>query len=138
MPELKTYDLFISHVWRHDENSEYYKLIEFLEKANNFNWRNYSVPEDEPLKTKTDQDLEHALCKQIRPINCFIIISGMYAKYRKWIQRELEIAQYYKKPIVGIMPWGQERIPTEVQKAAKEMVGWNTKSIVDAVRNHSI
>ena len=26
MPPLKTYDLFLSHVWRKSENSEYYRL----------------------------------------------------------------------------------------------------------------
>jgi hypothetical protein len=30
MPALKTYDLFLSHVWRNSENSEYYRLEKLL------------------------------------------------------------------------------------------------------------
>lgn len=138
MPALKTYDLFLSHMWRKTDNSEYYRLESLLQGANNFSWRNYSVPEHDPLGTKTDQQLRDALDRQIRPVNCFLIISGMYVNHRKWIQEELEIAKSYKKPIVGIIPWGQERTPVEVQNAAKEMVGWNTASIVAAVRKCSL
>lgn len=138
MPALKTYDLFLSHMWRKTENSEYYRLEKLLKEANNFAWRNYSVPEHDPLGTKTDKELHEALDRQIRPVNCFLIISGMYVNHRKWIQEELEIAKSYNKPIVGIIPWGQERTPIEVQNAAKEMVGWNTSSIVAAVRKWSL
>ncbi len=138
MPALKTYDLFISHMWRNDENSEYYRLEKFLRTANNFSWRNYSVPEHDPLGTKTDKELQDALDRQIKPINCFIIVAGMYVNHRKWIQKELDIAKSYGKPIVGVIPWGQERTPVEVQNAAKEMVGWNTDSIVAAVRKWSL
>jgi hypothetical protein len=138
MPALKTYDLFLSHMWRKIDNSEYYRLENLLKQANNFAWRNYSVPEHDPLGTKTDKELREALDRQIRPVNCFLIISGMYVNYRKWIQEELDIAKAYGKPIIGIIPQGQERVPVEVQNAAKEMVGWITDSIVAAVRKWSI
>ncbi len=138
MPALKTYDLFLSHMWRKIDNSEYYRLENLLKQANNFAWRNYSVPEHDPLGTKTDKELREALDLQIRPVNCFLIISGMYVNHRKWIQEELDIAKSYGKPIIGIIPQGQERIPVEVQNAANEMVGWNTDSIVTAVRKWSI
>lgn len=138
MPTLKTYDLFLSHMWRSTDNSEYYQLEKLLNDAPNFDWRNYSVPEHDPLGTKTDKELKEALDRQIRQVNCFIIIAGMYVNHRKWIQKELEIAQNYKKPIVGIIPRGQERIPKEVQDAANEMVGWNTYSIVAVIRKHSL
>lgn len=138
MPALKTYDLFLSHMWRNTDNSEYYRLVTLLQAANNFKWRNYSVPEHDPLGTKTDKQLSEALDRQIRPVNCFLIVSGMYVSHRKWIQEELEIAQAYRKPIIGIIPRGQERIPVAVQNAAADMVGWNTDSIVAAVRKWSL
>ena len=138
MPALKTYDLFVSHVWRKEQNSEYYRLVNLLNGADYFKYRNYSVPEHDPLGTKTDAELEAALDRQIRPVNCFLIVAGMYVNYRRWIQKEIEIAQSYNKPIVGIIPWGQERVPQQVQDAAKEIVGWNTSSIVTAIRKYSL
>jgi len=138
MPTLKTYDLFLSHVWRREENSEYYRLEKLLKEAPLFSWRNYSVPEHDPLGTKTDRQLSEALDRQIRPINCFLVVSGMYVNYRKWIQKEIDIAIGYGKPIIGVIPWGQERVPVDVQDVAKEMVGWQTDSIVSAIRKWSL
>ncbi|MDP9380352.1 MAG: TIR domain-containing protein [Chloroflexota bacterium] len=65
-------------------------------------------------------------------------MSTMYANYRKWIQYEIDRAQEWGKPIVGIRPWGAERIPAEVTDAADEMVYWSTDSVVAAIRRHSL
>lgn len=138
MPKLKIYDLFLSHVWREEENSEYYRLEKLLNDAPNFKWRNYSVPEHDPLGTETDRQLSQALDQQISPINCFLVVSGMYVNYREWIQKEIDIAIGYGKPIIGVIPWDQKRIPTDVQDVADEMVGWRTSSIVSAIRKWSI
>ena len=140
MPRLKTYDLFISHAWTYD--AAYYRLVKMLEDASNFKFRNYSVPSHDPVidpnTTAGDRKLREMLRAQIRPVNCVLIISGMYAAHRKWIQEEITIAQSYPKPIVGIRPWGNKVTPKVVKDAANEMVGWNTSSIVKAIRKHSL
>ena len=136
MPRLKSYDLFISHAWRYDD--DYNRIVNFLEAANNFKYRNYSVPKHDPLDAENTPRLAAALQRQISPVNVVLIISGMYVNYRDWIQYEIDVAQKYKKPIIGIKPWGSQRIPATVQSAAITMVGWNTVSIVKAIRKHSI
>ena len=136
MPSLKTYDLFISHAWTY--NDEYYKMVNMLKQAPLFTWRNYSVPEHDPLKAKTDAQLYAALQNQIRPVNAVIVLAGMYAAYRKWIEAEIEIAKSYKKPIIGVKPWGNAVVPKIVQDSAKTVVGWNTASIVEAIRKYSL
>lgn len=135
MPTLKVYRGFISHAW--DYNAEYYRLEKMLREAPNFDWANYSVPEHDALDTTTDARLEEGLKNQIRPTNHVLILAGMYVNRRKWIQKEIEIAQEMGKTIIGINPWGQERIPKEVQDAAIVMVGWNTSTIVQAIRDYS-
>ena len=82
--------------------------------------------------------LTEMLDKQVRPVNCFILLGGMYAAHSEWITKEIAIAQQYGKPIIGIYPWGQERMPQIIQKAADELVAWNTSSIVSAIRRHSL
>ena len=138
MPALKTYDLFLSHVWRRSQNSEYYRLVALLKGASNFYWRNYSVPEHDPLGRQSDAQLRRALDRQIAPVNCFLVVAGMYVNHRQWIQEELNIAAQYGKPVVAISPLGQQRIPAAVQTAAKVVVGWRTESIVAAVRRWSL
>ena len=140
MPALKTYDLFISHAWNY--NADYYKLESFLNKAPLFKWRNYSVPEHDPLidpKSNTGRGkLLKMLDIQLRPSNCVLILGGMYASYSDWINKEIELAIKYNKPIVAIYPWGQQRMPNIIQESADEIVGWNTNSIVNAIRKNSI
>ncbi len=123
MPSLKTYDLFISHAWQYDD--DYYRIVKFLKEASMFQWRNYSVPQHDPLDANNAYRLKAALQRQIRPVNAVLIISGMYVNYREWIQYEIDLAREYSKPVIGVRPWGSERIPAAVQLAAVTMVGWN-------------
>jgi len=134
--KLKTYRVFISHAWTHNE--DYYRLTKMLDEAPNFSWQNYSVPEHDPLHRKTKEELIQALNNQIGPTNVVIVLAGMYVLYREWILREIDIAVKMNKPIIGVKPWGSERIPQDVQDVAKEIVGWNTLSITNAIKRWSL
>lgn len=136
MPRLKTYDLFVSHAWLYDD--AYIRLVKLLRAAPLFKWRNYSVPQHDPLYANNVQRLCEALDRQIRPVNAVLIISGMYVNYRDWIQYEMDVARYYNKPIIGIRPWVAKRVPVAVRQAADTMVGWNTASIVRAIRRYAL
>lgn len=135
------YKLFISHAWKYD--TDYDNLEDKLntyEKESNYSfvWYNYSVPKAKPLLDPdlphNDKELTEALDEQIRQASCVLIIAGMYVPYKKWIQKEIDIARKYRKPIIGIKPWDSERIPVDVQIAADEMVGWNTPTIVKTIK----
>lgn len=140
MPELKTYGLFVSHAWRYHD--DYDRLVELLKKAPNLSWRNYSVPRHDPAidpNSEVDfEKLKSALREQIKPVSCVLILAGMYAAHSRWIDVEIGLADEYSKPMVGVRPWGQERVPQAVQDHVKELVGWSTDSIVEAVRNWAI
>ncbi len=136
MPPLKTYDLFISHAWSYNE--DYYRLVNLLNGASNFKWRNYSVPEHDSFGKLTEKQLLAELDGQIKPVNAVLIVAGMYVNHSNWILKEIEIAQSYGKPIIGLKPRGAQVIPKVVQDAAKEMVGWTTESIVEAIRKHAL
>lgn len=132
------YNLFISHAW--DYNDEYYRLVNMLNEATNFEWKNYSVPEHDPFDE--EEDLKEALKKQIRPASAVLILAGIYANYSKWIKFEVEFSELISKPIIVVKPWGQERTPAYLQEIAGKpgntIVGWNIESIVTAIRNYSI
>lgn len=132
MPRLRTYNLFISHAWGY--NASYVRLVRMLRKAPYFNFRNFSVPSHRGLIARTNRELKQELYDQIRPVHVAIILAGMYATYSYWIQEEIDLAERLGKPILGIYPWGSQRAPRSVQEAADLMVGWNTASIVDAIR----
>ena len=129
-----SYNLFISHAWKYSD--DYKKIVEMLNEAKYFSWKNYSVPEHDPFDE--EEDLKRALEGQIRPVNAVIIIAGMYANHSDWIEFEVKFAKTSSKPLIVVKPWGQERIPLYLQENATVMVGWNTDSIVKAIRDYSI
>jgi hypothetical protein len=133
MPELRTYRIFISHAFTY--NDEYYRLLGMLDNAPNFQYQNYSVPIHDPLHARSRGQLEQGLYDQIRPTNIVIVLAGMYVAHSGWIQKEIDIALEMDKPVLGIAPWGSLNIPVAVQDAADAMVGWNTSSIVNAIRD---
>ena len=128
---------FISHSWAHSEH--YDKLSEWLfEDRWNFNGSplhiiDMSVPEGNPVHTDgTVADLREAIYARIFRSDVVIIPTGMYANYSKWIQREIDGAAYYHKPIVAVTPWGQQRESSYVAGAAHRSVGWNSNSVLNA------
>ena len=130
------YRIFISHSWAY--SAQYDKVEEFLEKEN-VEYYNHSVPKDDPIHTNgTDKQLREKIDAKIRGCSCVIILAGVYASYSKWINIEIELAQNYNKPIIAVQPWGAERTSTVVKNAADAIVGWNSKSIANAVRNYAI
>jgi hypothetical protein len=132
MPQLHRYRLFISHAWQY--NDDYYRLIGMLDNAPNFIYANYSVPEHDPVDANNKTKLKEELRQQIRPVEIVIILGGMYVAYSDWIQFEIDFATSLSKSILGIRPWGAQVMPTAVQDAADKIVGWNTSTIVAAIR----
>lgn len=95
-------------------------------------YANYSVPEHDPLAGGAR--LTEELKKQVRPVEIVLILAGMYVNYSEWIKFEMDFTDELEKPMLGIRPWGADRVPLEVQSRVKEMVAWNTSSIVSAIR----
>ena len=134
MPSLKSRNLFISHSWSYGD--AYEKLVGFLDAAPNFLYKNYSVPKDDPIHNAPNSAaLYKAIKNQIVFCDVILIMAGKYATYSSWIQREIQIAKSdFNKPIVAIRPWANEQVSTVVSDAADMLVGWNTNSIVSAIR----
>lgn len=129
----KVYNLFISHSWSYGD--AYDKLIEMLRARRYFQFKDYSVPRDDPIHdAPTSQALYEAIQRQMKPCHVVLIMAGKYATYSTWIKREIKIAKEYGKPILAIAPWGAQQVSSVVQENADEIVRWNTDSIVDAIR----
>lgn len=136
MPELRNYHIFISHSWDYSEHYE--KIKNWLNESKYFSWSDYSVPLSDPLEEKDKIKLQYDLRKKISLCSCIIILSGMYVSYSEWIDFEINTALSFKKPIIAVKPWGQERIPRIISEIADVVVGWNSSSIVDAVRAYAL
>ncbi len=131
---MANYNLFISHAWHRNEH--YNKIVEWLNDST-ISWNNYSVPEHDPLDANNVSKLKAALTEQIRHASAVIILAGMYANYSDWIDYEINEAVRMGKTIIAVEPWGQERTPLKISSCATVVVGWNSSSVIDAIRKYT-
>lgn len=82
---------------------------------------------------RNDNQLRNALFTQISRSHVIVIPAGIYASHSGWIQKEIDGARNYRKPILAVIPWGQQRISNVVQNAATRVVGWNKVPLVTAI-----
>ena len=133
---MKTHNLFISHSWRYA--GHYDRLVKMLRERRYFQFKDYSVSLNDPIQgARTDAQLRRALKQQIAPSSVVLIPAGVYATHSKWINIEIGLAKNdftEPKPIIAIRPWGSQRTSVPVREAADIEVGWNTESIVSAIR----
>lgn len=136
MAGLRTYHVFISHSWKYPDPYETVK--KWLDDASYFYWSDYSVPFYDPLDANSVRELKTKISTQIAKCSCVVILAGMYVNYSRWIDFEIDRAVEMGKPIIGVRPWGQERVPKKVADNSDVMVGWNSSSVVQAIRDYSV
>ena len=127
--------LFISHSWTYSER--YNSMVSLLTNRPYFEWTNYSVPENKAFVGLSSHALAEQLRNQIRPVQCVVIIGGMWTNHSDWIQFEIEFAQSIGKPILGVRPRSAKVMPAAVISASNEVVNWNADSIVAGIRQIS-
>lgn len=91
--------------------------------------------------SKNETELKTAIKKQMVHASVVLvhILSGVYSTYSKWNNQEIYLAQNrfdLPKPINTIEPWCVEKTSFTVKDADDKIVGENTNTIVDAIKNH--
>lgn len=132
---MRHYNIFISHSWAYGD--AYDKLVKMLNNDPRFNFKDYSVPKDDPIHNAPNSTLlSKAIQDQMRFCDVIIILAGVYSTYSSWINKEISIAKGFTnpKPILAIEPWASERTSLVVKDNADKIVKWNTSSIVSGIR----
>lgn len=130
--------VFISHSWSYSEHYETLSKWIFEEQWTvgqaSLDLRDFSVPKDDRVHDASNsRELKLAIYNQIARSHVVVIPLGMYANYSDWIQKEIDGAGQYEKPILGVNPWAQQRKSSVVAAAATETVGWNKKSVIGGI-----
>lgn len=126
--------LFITHAW--ELSDDYLRVFEYLESARNFFYRNYSTP-DKPV-TGDKEALREDLRRQISPAEAVIALSSLYETQKDLMTFELLYAQAHKKPVILMRPFGSGKEPPKaILDLTTEIVQWDERALVDAIRNHA-
>ena len=126
--------LFVAHTWTQDE--DYYRIFEYIESSTNFFYRNTSKPDQRPSNDK--EALREALRQQISEAEVVLVPAALYRRSMDWVEFQMHCAKAYDKPIVALEPFGgTDTIPPAVQELADEMVPWDQRQLIDAIKRQA-
>lgn len=135
-------NIFISHSWSYPEH--YDSIAQWIFEENwtvgenkvPIKFYDQSIPKDNPIHNAPNSDaLKQAIFSKINNSHLLVIPTGMYATHSNWIQKEIDGAKLYRRPILAVHPWAQERKSSVVAAAASQTVGWTKKSVIDGIWN---
>jgi len=134
MSQANPLRLFVTHAW--EGSDDYLRVFEYLESARNFFYRNYSTPDRSPGGDKEAQ--REDLRRQIAPVEAVVGLSSLYDTNRDLLTFELLFAQASHKPVVLMKPFGTRKdVPKEILDLASEVVEWDERALVDALRRQA-
>jgi len=132
MSEKNPFKVFVAHEFK--ESAEYLRVFEYLESRDNFFYLNYSDPEAQAPNAAPDV-LQDTIREQIKPTEVVIVPAGMLSGSAGLVDFEMKVAQAFELPIVLIQPFGGTMsIPKEALEVAAEIVEWDERLIIDAIR----
>ena len=131
----KTYKLFISHRWDYDDVLQ--DLKNLLDSRGYFPAEYTQIEKTCPINSDLAWVVKANITKRLQESDVVLAIEGVYASYSEWMQWEMDKAKELGLKVIGVIPWGQERISQEVYKRSVINVRWNADSIVDAIRTYS-
>lgn len=126
--------LFVTHLW--EAGDDYLRVFEYLESARNFVYQNFSAPDGRPVGDK--EALKEELRRQIAPVEAVIGLASLFDRDRDLFTFQLLYAQACQKPVVLLKPFGVPRpVPKTVTDLADEVIDWDERALVDAVRRQA-
>jgi hypothetical protein len=131
MTEENPFRIFPSHGWVRDD--DYLRLFEYLESTTNFFYRNVCDPDSSP-EGESVAERRARIVGAMKEAEVLLVMAGMYAEHRQWLDFEMQAALANQVPIVLIEHFGPQEAPEALKAAAAQVVGWNSRSIEDAVR----
>jgi hypothetical protein len=126
--------LFVTHVW--EESDDYLRTFEYLESARGFYYRNLGTPDRRPAGT--GEALREDLRRQIAHAEVVIALASLFERDRDLALFQLNFAKASNKPVVLLKRFGVARpVPQAFADLADEVIDWDERSLVDAVRRRA-
>jgi hypothetical protein len=127
--------VFATHSF--DESDDYLRIFEFIESVDRFYYLNVSKPENIPT-TGGLQAIKDELIRQIKASEAVFVLSGLYEQKEDLVRFMMDVADANKKNMIAIRPFGgTAETPEEVVNRTKEVIEWNDREMVDALRRQA-
>ncbi len=126
--------VFVAHGFQQDD--DYLRVFEYLESSHNFFYLNCSSPDYRG--SMEDSALKDELRRQIMLAEVVVVPSALFNKYRELINFEVNCAKGLEKAVVVLEAFGvKEKMPVQLEALGDEIVEWNERTLVDAIRRQA-
>ena len=135
MSESNPIRVFVVHGWIVDD--DYSRLVEYMETAENFYYVSVSKPDAPVTGGDGTAARRTALVDGLKNAECVVCSAGTWERYQDWARYAVERARELELPLVAIEHFGPRDMDIRLKGFADEVVGWDSRSIVDAIRRQA-
>ena len=115
---------------------DYLRVFEYLESSRNFFYRNFSTPDQRPAGTR--KRCKEDLRRQIAPVEAVIALSEPLRREPGSGDVPAALRAGEQKPVVCMKPFGSQKpVPKALTDLADEIVDWDERALVDAIRRQA-
>jgi hypothetical protein len=134
MSQANPISLYVTHLWEHSD--DYLRVFEYLESSRNFFYRNLSTPDRRPVGDK--EALKEDLRRQIASAEAVVALSSLYESSPDMVVFQALYAQACNKPVILMKFFGgMKQPPKALAELATEVVDWDDRALVDAIRRQA-
>lgn len=135
MSERNPIRLYAVHGWHRDE--DYARLFEYIESADNFFYRALSDPDAVSTQGDGVAARRSLISDALKEAECVVCSAGTWERFNDWARYTVESARRLDLPVVVIEHFGPKDMDVRLKGFAAETVGWDSRSIVDAIRREA-
>jgi len=127
--------VFATHAF--EESDDYLRIFEFLESVDRFYYVNVSKPENIPTSGGI-QAIKDELISQIKAAEAVFVLSGLFEQKTDLVRYMMDVADANDIKMIAIRPFGgAAELPPEVEKRCAEVIEWNDRAMVDALKKQA-
>ena len=135
MSENDPIRVFVTHAF--DESDDYLRVFEFLESVEQFFYLNVSKPENVPSEGGPEA-IKDELIQQIKASEAVIIVADVYAGATDLTKYMMDVAEANGISMIAIKPFGgMTETDEEVVRRCNELIEWNDREMVDAIKRQA-
>lgn len=134
MSDASPIRVFVSHLF--EKHPDYLRVFEYLESRDKFLYLNVSDPEKAPGGGK--EGLKDELRSQIKSAEVMVLPVSIYERNRDLVTFQMDCAGAFSKPILGVKSFGETVVIQKIiLERASDIVDWDARALVDAIRHHA-
>jgi hypothetical protein len=135
MSESNPIRIYAVHGWQKDE--DYVRLFEYIESAGSFYYRAVSDPGARSPLGDGVAARRTLILEALKDAECVVCTAETWDQFRDWARMTLDMAAALDLPIIAIEHFGPKNMDVRLSAQAAAAVGWDSRSIVDAIRREA-